>query len=182
MVATISKTESQAFTALRSWIKDVLPAAVEVVRGDNNRVPSPKNDFVVLSHINKRMIEWPTETYTDDFVETLTITGTEVITNTQPIDFSIQVDCYGANSGDYSTMLAILWSTSQACSFLDPLGIQPLYMDDPKHVPFIDGEKQYEERWVTTAHLQYNPAVSTAMQFTSTAEVEIVNVDRTYPA
>jgi len=182
MVATLSQTESQVFTALRSWVKNVLPSAVEVVRGDNNRVPSPKDDFVVLSRINKVMLEWPTETYTDDFVDTGTITGVEVLTNTQPIDFAIQVDCYGSNAGDYVTILATLWATSQACSFLDSLGIQPLYMDDPKHVPFIDGEKQYEQRWVTTAHLQYNPAVSTAMQFTSTTEVEIINVDRTYPA
>ena len=180
MAATISMTDYQVFAALRAWIMDVLPSTVAVIQELDNRVPMPKGEFVVMSRINRKLIEWSAMSYTDSYADTGTIGGLEVFTNTQPIDYAIQVDCYGPNSSDYSTILSTLWNTSQACDFMGPSGVLPLYNDDPKQMPFIDGEKQYQHRWVTTLHLQYNPAVSTAMQFASEAEVSLINVDRTY--
>lgn len=49
-------------------------------------------------------------------------------------------------------------------------------MVDPKMMPLIDGEAQYEQRWVITAVLQYNPVVSTPMQFFDAATVALTDV------
>ena len=143
-------------------------------------MPTPKGPFVLMNCLNRKSVSWPVMSYTD--AESVgTAPAVQVFTNTQPLDYAIQLDCYGPFAGDMVTMISTIWNTEQACDFLGPYNVEPLYNDLPRQIAFVDGEKQYEHRWVTTAHLQYNPAVSTSMQFASTAEVELINVDRAYP-
>jgi hypothetical protein len=48
--ALLSVTESQLFTDLRAFLLDILPAGVEVIQGQDNRVPEPEApDFVVMT-------------------------------------------------------------------------------------------------------------------------------------
>jgi hypothetical protein len=49
MAITLSINEVQIFTAMRNFLLNILPAGIEIVRGQVNRVPEPtSNDFVVM--------------------------------------------------------------------------------------------------------------------------------------
>ncbi|MES2866501.1 MAG: hypothetical protein V4703_07035, partial [Actinomycetota bacterium] len=66
MVATVSLTETGVLTALRALLLAVLPAAVEVVRGQQNRVTEPDaDDFVVMTPILRERIATNVDGYAD---------------------------------------------------------------------------------------------------------------------
>jgi hypothetical protein len=66
MSVTLSFTESQTFAALRSFLLSILPGGIEVVRGQDNRVPEPEgNDFVVMTPILRERLETNVDTYAD---------------------------------------------------------------------------------------------------------------------
>jgi len=92
----------------------------------------------------------------------------------------LQVDFYGATSGDWSRIFAGLWKDETAVLALQPT-CEPLYCHDPLLAPLDDSEQQYEQRWTVEAFLQYNPVVSVPMQFADTLSVTLINVDEAYP-
>ena len=66
MSVALSFTESQTFAALRSFLLSILPAGIEVVRGQDNRVPEPEgSDFVVMTPILRERLETNVDTYSD---------------------------------------------------------------------------------------------------------------------
>jgi hypothetical protein len=60
-------------------------------------------------------------------------------------------------------------------------GVVPLYADDPRYMPFINENQQYEWRWVLEAHFQVNQIVVVPRQYADAIAVELVSVDATYP-
>jgi hypothetical protein len=61
-----SVTEADVQTALRSFLLAILPAGVEVVEGQDNRVPEPQpSDFVVMTPILRSRIETNTDEWAD---------------------------------------------------------------------------------------------------------------------
>lgn len=60
-------------------------------------------------------------------------------------------------------------------------GVVPLYADDPKYVPFLNAEQQYEQRWMLEAHFQINQVATVPAQYADVVEVAVVDVDATYP-
>ena len=174
MATTLLTPEIAVFTGLRAWILSALPAGTEVIQELDNRVPMPAGGFVLMNCLNRHPIEWPSVSWDD----TATVSA---MTIKRPVDFAIQLDAYGPDSADWVTALDTLWMSASTCDALEPYGMDPLYNEDPRQIPFIDGEHQYEHRWCMTVHLQYNPAVSVDMQFATEAEVTLVNVEATYP-
>jgi hypothetical protein len=66
MSATLSLTESQTLTALRSFLLSVLPAGVEVLRSQINRVGEPQgDDFVMMTPLMRQRIATNIDTYQD---------------------------------------------------------------------------------------------------------------------
>jgi hypothetical protein len=66
MSITLSLTETQAFTALRSFLLAILPAAVEVFRSQGNQVPMPAgSDFVAMTPTLRERIETNVDSYSD---------------------------------------------------------------------------------------------------------------------
>lgn len=92
----------------------------------------------------------------------------------------LQVDFYGAASGDLAAIFASLWRDETGCLALEPT-CDPLYTDDPFLAPLDDSEEQYEQRWTVNAYFQYNPVVSVPMTFANELEVTLVSVDEAYP-
>jgi hypothetical protein len=65
-VALPTPDQSQIEQAVRGFLLTVLPAGVEVVRGQDNRVPEPPGtDFVVFWAIRRRRIETNIDSYLD---------------------------------------------------------------------------------------------------------------------
>jgi hypothetical protein len=172
----ISITDEQVFLALWDWLTAILPGDVSVVRGDENRVSNPQIPFIMMHRISAMRLTTNETGYTDDVD-----TDEHIETTEDQVDFSMQLDVCGKSAGDQARLIALLFRSDYACRFFEPYSIQPLYLDDPKHMPVVNGEEQYEQRWMTTLHLQFNPSVNVPAEFMDSASVVLVDVDATIP-
>lgn len=172
MTYTITITEAQVFTAIRNWLLNAV--AGEIVQGWENRVATPSGGFVVMSGLVKQRLSTNETSYPDDATES----------NTQSIDYHIQLDAYGSNAGDWAAILTTAYRSDQACTFFASQlpGLAPLYMEDARQSPLVTGEQQYESRWTMVIHLQYKPSISDAQASAATVTAGIINVEAVYPA
>ena len=109
-------------------------------------------------------------------------------TLTQGAEIVIQLDFHSADltAGDLaqttSTMLRDEYGVDFFAALSPPLnGVVPLYADDPRQMPFINAESQYEWRWVLEAKLQVNQAVQIPQQFADSAVVDAISVEAEFP-
>jgi hypothetical protein len=176
---TIDLTESAILTVLRAFLIDVLPLAPEsIVQGQDNRVSEPMaGDFIVFWPLNRMRLSTNRETW--DVLNP----APSAMDRMQPTQVLVQLDVHGPNSTDNCQIITTTFRSDYATTFFAASGkeIQPLYADDGHQMPFINGEQQYEDRWVIQAVLQANPIVSTPQQFADTLTVDLVEVDTTYP-
>lgn len=179
MTALLSLTQEDVCTALRAFLLDVLPAGVEVVQGQINRVPTPPGaDYVVF---------WPTlarRLATNTVTPSASASELNLNNYLQPTELRFQVDVHGPASANNAQMVTTLFRSDYACMFLAAYNggaIQPLFADDPQQMAFADGEKQVEDRWVIQAVLQANPVTTTVQQFADAVTVGLLEVDATYP-
>lgn len=93
----------------------------------------------------------------------------------QPTKVTMQLDVHGPNSADNAQVITTLFRDAYAIEQFKTSGfdVSPLYASDPKQVPFINGEQQYEERWTIDAIMQANPVMQVPQQFASSAVVNI---------
>lgn len=174
MSVSITITENELVDDLGAFADTLVDC--EVVRGEVNRVPSPKGDYVVITPMGIVGLSLPTTVYADPTPET----GTRTLT--RPTQWAAQVDCYGERAQDRALVLSIALRSQYGCEFLAELGrAQPLYTGEPKQLPFITGESQYMERWSFDAVLQFNPSITVPQQFADELHVDLVEVDTTYP-
>lgn len=112
--------------------------------------------------------------------ETLSAGGKDM---TQEAEFVFQLDSHGPNSADNATIISTALRDDYAVEVFASLNpnISPLYADDPKQMPFINDQQQYEDRWIVEAHLQVNTTFRVPQEFADTAEVDVINVEATYP-
>jgi hypothetical protein len=166
---TISFTEQQAFKALRAFILSVLPGSVEVIQTQNNRVPQPTgNNWVGMTATSRNQLS---SSYRDgdplaDAMLTARSTG-----------LGFTLDVYGPDSTDNAQIIATLLRDEYGCRFMEPYGCQPLYCNDGNQMPLLNGEAQYEQRWMLQVMLQANPYVSTPAQFPAKVDVQFFRAD-----
>ena len=168
---TVSITESALLTILRAWLLSVLPSGVEVVRGQQNRVPEPSgSDFVVFIPILRERLTTNVVTYSDPYPAT-----PSTRTDTQQTQITVQVDVHGPNSADNVTVVQSLFRAEPAATFFEATngGIDPLYTSDPRQLQFIDGEQQVEDRWSIDLVMQANIAITNAQDFAGTVTPNI---------
>ena len=171
-MATISITQDQLFLAVWTYLTSIIDCPV--IRGLQNRTPEPLGDFIVMTPLFQKRLS----TNENSFSDPTPTTGTQ--NSQQSIQWTVQLDCHGMAAANRAAILTTLLRDSAGCDGLAPL-VQPLYCEDPHQMPFINGEQQYEEVWSIDAVFQYNPVVTTPMQFFATATVGIIEVDVTYP-
>lgn len=109
----------------------------------------------------------------------------------QAVELRIQLDVHGPASGDSAQKLSTLLRDEFATSYFDSieLDLMTLYPGDPRQVPFITGEAQWEERWVLDVSLQANQVVQVPQQFADELHTSgpdgtgsgLIDVDATYP-
>jgi hypothetical protein len=172
MSVTIASLESDAMTALRTFLLAVLPSGVEVVAGQGNRVPEPQSDdYAVITPLMRPRLS----TNTLSFANTGTIipdttppqysAGQRI--STQATNFVVQCDVRGPNSGDNAQIISTMFRDRYACESMATatITIAPLFASDPRQTPYIDSEDQYEERWSIDLNMQVNPSITTPIQF-----------------
>jgi hypothetical protein len=174
MPTTVTPVLDDVFTALVAFLQGIVGTA-PVVQGMQNRTAMPLGGFVVVTEILQKALATNTETYTDTLTNT---PGTRSVRRSTRVD--IQIDFYGPTAADWATMSSVLLRDPFACDALAP-NCQPLYATDARLLPLVDGEQQYEARYMVEAVLQYNPIVSVSQQFFDSAVVTTIEVDKTYP-
>lgn len=102
---------------------------------------------------------------------------------TQPTNVVVQLDVHGPAGADNAQIISTLMRDGYAVQKFAEYGgdATPLLADEPRQLPFLNAEQQYEDRWVIEAMLQANPVVSVPQQFAAAAEVDLVDVDVVYP-
>lgn len=164
-------TEEMVMTTLRSFLLAILPDGMEVVQGQQNRVPQVVGpDYVIFTPTQRTFLSSTNRT-------NLPATGTVDVSRSTSATF--QLDVYGPNSTDNAVTIATLFRDDYGCRFMAGSGVQPLHCDNGQQMPLVNGEEQYEARWTLQAVLQVNPSVSTPMQFADRVDVTFVEADQT---
>lgn len=166
---TPSITEDDVATALRAFLIDVVPAPVEVVQGQTNRIPAPTGPrYIVFTPNGRKALSTNRNTYkpADDQREI-----------DQSIQYGWQVNFYGEGSSDSAQVACTLLRDEYGSNFMRPLFVGVLDVSDPRQLPLVDGEMQYQERWMVEVMLQANPAIVTAQQFADIVTAITVEVD-----
>jgi hypothetical protein len=101
----------------------------------------------------------------------------------QPTQVSIQLDVHGPDGADNAQVISTLFRDGYGYDQFASFGydMRPLYTSEPKQIPFINSEQQYEARWTIDVEIQINPKVPVSQQFAMTASVSIINTERAYP-
>lgn len=134
------------FEAMVTFLSPIVGNA-PVVRGNNNRVPLPDAPCVVITEVTQADLEVPYAIYDDTNIK-------DVMHG--PKRFDIQCDFYGNEAGDFCSMAKTAFRSAYGFNAF-PDGIKPLYTNDGMQNPLTTGEQQYENRWMLTVSLQYNP-------------------------
>ena len=172
-------TDSAIFSALRSFILSVIPSGIEVVKAQDNRVAEPEGqDFVVMTPLFRERIEWNTTTYADGYPS-----NPSNRIDLSPTKVTIQCDFHGPNSADNIQIFTGLFFSGYAYDYFasGAYDIKPLFCTDPRQVPFIDGEQQYENMWTSDVNLQANISTTVTQSFADELEIAVINVDVAYP-
>ena len=100
----------------------------------------------------------------------------------QDTQITVQLDVHGPNAGNNSQIISTLFRDEYAVDQFAASGyaMAPLYVSDPKQMPFINAEQQYEDRWTIDAVLEAIPVVTVAQDFAGAATVSLVDVDVVY--
>lgn len=101
----------------------------------------------------------------------------------QKTKIMIQIDVHGPASADNAQVITTAFRDDFATTFFTDAGFDgaPMYADDPKQIPFINAEEQYETRYVIDVVLQANQKVKVPQQFADSVIVGIIDVDVVYP-
>lgn len=101
---------------------------------------------------------------------------------TQKNKVIMQVDVHGGQSSDNIETITTMFRDPYAVDYFGD-GMSPLYADDPRQVPFVNAEQQYETRWSVDLHLEADQTVyDIPQQFAAALELDVINVDAAYPA
>lgn len=143
--------------ALAAFLVLLMPTLV-VTRGQTNRVPQANDNLVVVTEINRSLLETPLITY--DNIATATVTGQTRL--------DLQLDFYGPVAGENANITKVAFESQLAFSRFSTVA-KPLQMSELQQAPFVDGEHQYQNRWTLTASLQVATDVNLAEQFADSA-------------
>lgn len=174
-MATISKTDADIFTALRTFILACIPSGLEVVLGQGNGVPMPTGNFCAMTPKANGRIEMNVDGYTDP----VSTVGT--VNTMTPSEFVAQLDFYGTNSAQNAKIVESLSRSQFALTSFSDAAIKPLYASEPQQIPLINGEQKYEQRWKMDFHIQYNPVIQAPQEFAGALAINVISVEATYP-
>lgn len=161
---------AEIFTALGDLIETLIPDLVDkVVRGLGNGVPTPLPGYACMTATRQKRIATNETTY--NAVNQKTLTNFK--------EFSVQIDFYGPNAADWANIIETVLRDEYAVNFMGP-SVTPLYCNDAQQAPLVNGEMQYEERWILSAAFEFNPVVALPQDYYDTVTVIPVNVEATY--
>lgn len=103
----------------------------------------------------------------------------------QKTEIIMQMDVHGPASSDNVQVISTMFRDPYAVDFFEAQGydVIPLFSETPRQLPFVNAEDQYETRWSCDLHLEANQVVyNIPQQFAASLELDLIEVDATYPA
>jgi hypothetical protein len=178
---TIAPRESTAFDVMIAVFTPFLPAGIDFVRGQVNRVAEPMaDDFLVFWPLSSTLLSFPTQSFHDGFYDSPATAGaTSLLASTEVV---VQIEVHGPNSANTVNILNALSRSivmTEAFEAMTP-DMQVLYADDPHQAPFENEQQQTEWRWIVDFHFQVNNLVTVAQDFFDKAVVKLISVDAAY--
>jgi len=168
-----SPTVGDIFVALQPWLMELLGLDLDhVVQDLGNGTSMPTGPFVCMSEVSMKRLSTNVSTYQEAPLEG---PGADVEVIQQSSDFTVGLDLYGPASGDWAVIVTTMVRTDQAVSFFMAQGLAPLGIDDPMQLPLVNGEEQYERRWVLRMHFHYKPSVAIPAQFMRNAKIHAIS-------
>lgn len=95
-------------------------------------------------------------------------------------ELTVQLDVHGPGSADAAQQIAAVMRDEYACQFFAAANsaIAPLYASDPRQVPFLNSEEQFETRWILEACLQVQFVAAVPQQFADQLEIGLIQADQ----
>ncbi len=180
MTAALNVTQDNAFTALGSFLTEILPVGIGIYQAQTNRVPEPSiANFVLMTPLFRERLETNITSYSDGHITD----DPEIRTDLQPTKFTVQLDVHGPEAGNNVQIITTLFRSSYAVDQFITSGfdVTPLYHSEPQQIPFINGEQQFEQRWTVDVHMQVNAITTVTQQFADQLAVGVISVEEHYP-
>lgn len=169
--ATINITESAVCTAVRGYVKSIVPN-MPVRRTPVNKASMPNGPYVAFTPGIVRPLS-------TNLSGTL---GAYQRTVTQNEQMSVLISCYGAGSADLSKILNTLFRDTYATEYFAGTGfdITPLYAGEVMQAPFVNDANQYEDQYTFEIELQVKPVIVVPLQSCNMLTVGTQSVDAYY--
>lgn len=178
-VATLTPTEDQLFDAVWSFVATLFDPSFsgQIFKGFQNVTPTPYGSYVIVSPGVKERFNQVSRDY--DAINGLSL-------NTRATQYKYQVDCYGPDAPNNADIISGAWRTMWACDYFAGQGFvigpalpaTPLFADEPQQLNIVNGEDQYEQRFMCALYLQANQVVGLPQDFFNTApDVDLIVAD-----
>jgi hypothetical protein len=165
--AVLSPTEDQIFDTVWGFVSSLFDPSLagQILKSNQNLTSTPQGTYAVVQPSVKVRLDQGDRDY--DPVALLQ----NVTRHTQ---YSYQVDCYGPSAPDWADIISSAWRSMWACDQLNGNGadapttkaaIQPLYADEPQQLTIVNGEFEYEQRFMVKLYLQANQVVGLPQDF-----------------
>lgn len=187
-------TDNEIYNGLVGFIKLVVPAGTPILRGQQNRVPMPNTDFVLLTTLgaprrigtNLELTEpagWQADSQIPADSNTPADSGgsagfTQYVT--ADFEYRVQADFYSALAESWSMAAELLWYGKPGW-YQMPAGMKPLYSEDRRQLPLVGGEQQWIQRWTMTLVLDYQPTWTQTTEAATVATVIPEPIDAYFP-
>lgn len=112
--------------------------------------------------------------------------GVKALMQSSKVTVQIDFHSIDGSSADTAQIVSTTFRDAVAVQFFSALDyplnqVSPFYADDPRQMPFLNENSQYEWRWVLEAEMNVNQGVFTPQQFFTALDLEVINVDAEYP-
>lgn len=160
MAATLTPTEDQVFDGMWQAVKALFAPEVAdlVFKGFQNMTASGLGSYIAISPGVMQRQNQVMHGY--DPVNQLVLIE-------RHSTYSYQVDCFGPAGPDYANTVSIAWRSLYMADYTitNALPFQVLYADEPVQLNIVNGENQYEQRFMTKLYIQVNQIVALPQDF-----------------
>lgn len=154
-------------TALKNYVNYITHIDKSLIYLNfQNRVQTPKTNYCVITIYDTPVLGTPIEHYTRF--------STEI---KQHYQASVQVDFYGENALKYAQMMVSVTKTDYSAQYLKDFGIQPLYCDSARDMTNVNGEKQYERRYMVEFQIEFDSSFAVAQDGFERAELNLIKTE-----
>ena len=156
--AIVSPSEDEMFDALWGFISGLFDPslAAQFIKGYQNLTSTPLGTYCVISPGVLVRLNQGQRSYD---------ASGSLLNVQRNSDYYYQVDCYGPQGPDWANIISAAWNSLYSTIVLADAPITPLYADEPQQLNIVNGELQYEQRYMTKLHLQTNQIVGLPQLF-----------------